>query len=195
MAGYVHFQVPPLPIQLMGAPATAWAIAYDIDTRRTQNDLGHGWNSHRCEYDMTSLTSFYPTPANTYNQLVTMLTTAGYNRSQYSDYLRPNADAVTTWRVMMGLMNLLPAWKMETTIKGLKMYTMERPHLQDVSARVRLGGEFAQVLRGPTPRVLVEAVDQDELEYVPETPLPLLPAKIYPTFTSGFESAQLVNCM
>jgi len=35
--------------ELLGLPDSSYSIAYDISTRRTQDNLLHGWNSHRCE--------------------------------------------------------------------------------------------------------------------------------------------------
>ncbi|GJJ07945.1 hypothetical protein Clacol_002152 [Clathrus columnatus] len=140
---YVHFQLPPLPYQLRGLPNTAWGIAYDIYTPATENDLPYGWNSHR---------------ANTYKQLISILVHAGYLRSQYSDYLHSDTDAHNTWQVMMELMSIDPVAKMETTVKGLKMYTMNHVHVQDVTHQVRLGGQFAARLRGQAPRLLVRTV-------------------------------------
>ncbi|GJJ07950.1 hypothetical protein Clacol_002157 [Clathrus columnatus] len=138
-----HFLLPQLPYELVGVPHAAWGIAYDIYTRRTEDDLPAGWHSYR---------------ANTYKQLVRSLQLAQYFRSQYSDYLRPNVDVLTTWLVMLNLMNIEPYGKMESTVKHLKMYTMDRVHLQDVSFQVRLGGEFATRVRAPTPRNLVQPV-------------------------------------
>ena len=78
---------------------------------------------------------------------------AGFVRQQYSEYRLLNTEAVVVWNVMIQLRLIRPPGKFESTLLGLKLYRS----LFDITNQMRLGGEFSQVLRGPTPAGLVPA--------------------------------------
>jgi len=54
----------------------------------------------------------------------------------------------------MALICLIPPpGELESTLRGLRMHIL--PEHFDVTDQLRLGGEFSQALRGPTPAALV----------------------------------------
>jgi virulence-associated protein VapD len=109
--------------------------------------------------------------ANTYYQLIRELQISGFNRLQKSDYMNPAASTLTTWNTMLGLLNIQPPGKLESTIRGLHLYRLDPNQVMDVTPFVKLGGMYCQGLRGPTPR---------DLTFVPPAVGPLVPVPVVP---------------
>ncbi|KAH9039293.1 hypothetical protein EDB85DRAFT_1859853 [Lactarius pseudohatsudake] len=147
--------MPPIPLTIAGLPIGHYGISYDISTRRTESDLPNGWHSHR---------------AITYRRLIKRLRDAGYVRHQYSDYRRPNSDPVAVWMDMVGLCQIPPPGKLESTLSGLKMHYVHHLHDMDVTQQLQLGGAFSETLRGPTPVALVDQVPAGLLNPAPAIP-------------------------
>jgi len=51
-----------------------------------------------------------------------------------------------TWTAMLGLLNIQPPGKFESTVKSLQMYRFDLVQIMDVAASLRLGG----LLFGPS---------------------------------------------
>jgi hypothetical protein len=135
----IPFVIPPAPMPLPLMHPGHYGISYDIYTRATEDDLPHGWHSHRI---------------NTYRQLIRILNVAGFHHMQYSDYSRPNVHPAFAWLVMLSLCAISPPGKLESTVRGMKMHQIN-DDVCIVTQDVQLGGVHAQALRGPTPRQLV----------------------------------------
>ena len=93
-------------------------------------------------------------PAQTYRHIAKHLEHGGFARLQKSDWYRNDTDVTTSYYTMLGLMNIPPPGKLQTTIKGLKMHRIN-DWMFDVTQDIRLGGRYAPTLEGLTPRALV----------------------------------------
>ena len=92
--------------------------------------------------------------AATYHQLALSLAHGCFRRFQYSDWIRRNTTALTTYWIMIALSQIPPLGKLESTLKGMKMHRIDH-NVYDATQDLQLGGIYASVLRGPTPSHLV----------------------------------------
>ncbi|KAH9970521.1 hypothetical protein BGW80DRAFT_1253946 [Lactifluus volemus] len=140
MAAPIAFIQPPVPLQILAFPPTAYSICYDIYTRRNEDDAPHGWNSPR---------------SNIYRRLKRRLLQAGFVRNQYSDWVHLFAPPAHIFNTMTDLGNILPPNKLSSTVKGLRMSRIDQLAIMDITENIALGGNFSTMLRGPVPTNLV----------------------------------------
>ena len=150
-------------LTLINMPKGTFGISYDISTPDTERNLPLGWKASRCKCANllregtllvhSPLTHRLPV-AQTYRQLAIRLQHGRFARLQKSDWVRNETTAVDTYYTMLLLRNIRPPGKFQSTVQGLKMHCID-DWVYDVSDEVRLGGAYATVLAGPTPRGLV----------------------------------------
>jgi len=89
-----------------------------------------------------------------YRALIRILNAAGFVQLQYSDYSHQNIQPAVAWGVMLSLCTIPPPGKLESTVRGLKMYRIDHNSFM-VTQDIQFGGQYSPFLRGPTPRNLV----------------------------------------
>ena len=150
--------LPPVPPEIPALLVSNYGISYDIATWATEDDLPNRWNSNRGAF------SFRVKPSFTNHTFLSKYIPCSYpslgggrvcssavQRVLPFEYRR--SKAVVVWNIMIQLRLIRPPGKFELTLLGLKLYRS----LFDITNQMRLGGEFSQVLRGPTPAGLVPA--------------------------------------
>ncbi|KIM54425.1 hypothetical protein SCLCIDRAFT_136861 [Scleroderma citrinum Foug A] len=155
---------------LWNLPDGAYGISYDISTRKTEDDLPHGWHSYR---------------AAMYRELVKELGSRDYDQLQYSDWINEDTTAADAYITMVSLMSINPPGKLQSTLKGIKVHYLAHPRGLDGSDAMRLGGAYSPHLRGPTPAGLVPG---NVAAVAPQVPLQPLPR-----FTKASERALNMN--
>jgi hypothetical protein len=108
----------------------------------------------------------------TYARIKRRLQNNGYQRDQYSIWIRAMTTAVETWHAMFDLLLIQPPGKFETTVKGLRMQHYQNLALFSVTDDIRLGGAAVHTLRGPVPANLVPAFPLHPIFPVPVVPGP-----------------------
>jgi len=92
--------------------------------------------------------------AETYAELVRILTASGFRRLQGSDWVSDDSDAVHAYWTMLSLTMVEPPGKLESTVKGLKAHHIP-DWVFDITEEIQLGGLYSPFLPGPTPARLV----------------------------------------
>ncbi|KAI1791673.1 hypothetical protein LXA43DRAFT_888760 [Ganoderma leucocontextum] len=163
---------------LMAQPAGIYGISYDIFTRPTEDPVPNGWESHRSK---------------TYRELIRRLRADGFFHHQYSDHRHMNTTAWDAYVTMVNLVVIRPPNKLSTTVKGLKLHHISDMNLMDVTNEVMLGGNAAERLVGPAPRVLVHRLvgAGHHLTHVPQ-PVPQGHPGVPPRFTAPSPAAMNV---
>jgi len=75
--------------------------------------------------------------------------------TQISDRLNLWITPANAFNAMTGLENILPAGKLSSTVRRLRMNRLDQQALMDVTANISLGGNFSPRRRGPVPTNLV----------------------------------------
>jgi hypothetical protein len=128
--------------------------------------------------------------ARTYEGLARILQTAGFTRSQYSDWISIQPVTIGyTWLTVISLMTLSPPGKFESTLRRLKIHYTPNILLSDLTIPCQLGGAFAPILRGPTPLGLVTQLAPALL---PTSAIPIAATFQLPVHTRPSATAQQV---
>jgi len=173
----VDVYIPPAVfLMLWNLPDGAYGISYDINTRKTEDDLPHGWNLYRGEFrnfykSHLHLSCFMITAA-TYRELAKELQSRDYDQLQYSDWINEDTTAADAYITMVSLMSINPPGKLQSTLKGIKVHYLAHPRGLDGSDAMLLSGAYSPHLRGPTPAHLVPG---NIIAVAPQVPLQPLP--------------------
>jgi hypothetical protein len=144
------FVMPDVPLAILDLPIGTYGISYDIGTRDTKDDLPNGWHCPRGESNSIlyfQLIIFF----SKYIQKDPGCTTQGTLclapvMVQYSDYRRPDSHLAEVWTVMVGLGQLPPLGKIQSTLRRLKMHHIHNldvmDKVMDVTNQLRLGELF-----------------------------------------------------
>ncbi|KAL4077896.1 hypothetical protein J3A83DRAFT_4087190 [Scleroderma citrinum] len=89
-----------------------------------------------------------------YQQLAIALEHSEFMQLQKSDWHWEDTDALMMYYMMLGLQNIPPLGRLQSTVKGLKMHQIN-DWVFDVTADIQLGGQYATMLEGHTPSGLV----------------------------------------
>ncbi|KAJ7626332.1 hypothetical protein DFH06DRAFT_1481209 [Mycena polygramma] len=135
--------MPVVPAALFLLPMSTYGISYDISTRPTEDDAPAGWNAPRSP---------------TYGHMKRRLTTRGFTRDQYWDWLCPNTTAHQAFIAMVLLETIPPPHKFSSTVRRLRMARHDALQHMEVTANIQLGGVWVNHLRGPVPSGLVAPV-------------------------------------
>lgn len=151
----VDFHIPPAVfLMLWNLPNGAYGISYDIDTRKTEDVPPHGWGSYQGEFRNScvshQLLSHFMITATMYRGLVKQLQRRGYEQCQYSDWLNVDTTAADTYMMMLSLMRIKPPGKLQSTLKGVKIYYLTDPGGLDGTNTIELGGAYSMHLWGST---------------------------------------------